>query len=149
MPHANAARHTQRSSFFMGWTFPDYTLVRRSGEPRGRSGELGDPERRVFAWQIAGAADVRAAALEVLAPGGAVGLGVPDFLDRGRVEVAEDRLAVEVGAAERHAAVPQHREGQPRPVAGIVDVRLGVERAGPVVQVGDVDLVGDRRASAR
>ena len=54
----------------------------------------------------------------------AVRLGVPDVLDRRGVQVAEDRAAVEVGAAERDPAVPQHRERQPRPVARVVDVRF-------------------------
>ena len=65
------------------------------------------------------------------------------------LQVAEDVPAVEVGAAERHAAVPQHGEREPQPVARVVDVGFAVERAGPVVQIGDVNLVGDRRASAR
>jgi hypothetical protein len=64
-------------------------------------------------------------------------------------QVAQHLAAVEVGAAQRDAAVPQDREGQPGPVAGEVDVRFLVQRAGPVVQVGDVDLVGDFCASAR
>src|SRR5262245_19468594 len=106
-------------------------------------GEFGHPERSVLPWQIAGPADIRYAALEVLTADAPVGLGVPDLTNRGFVEVAEDRPAVEIGAAQRDAAVPQDGERQPRPITGIVDVGLSVESAGPVVEVGDVDLVGD------
>src|SRR5262245_46911955 len=75
----------------------------------GKSGseELRHPERRVLAGQVAGAADVGAAALQVLAAGVAVGLRVPDLLNRRGVQIAEDGAAVEVGAAERYAPVPK------------------------------------------
>src|SRR3954469_18616360 len=83
-PKAKAARNAQRvKMFFIVWLAIEYTPLRTADRARqpGTSAQLGDPERRVFAGQIAGAADVGAAALEVLAPGRAVGLRVPDFLD--------------------------------------------------------------------
>ena len=72
-----------------------------------------------------------------------IGVTVPDLFNGRGVQVAENRLPVEVGTAERHAPIPQDREGQPRAIAGVIDVRFGIQRAGPVVEVRDVNLVRD------
>src|SRR4051794_14256207 len=82
-PATTAARNTQhRTNFFMGVP-ASIRLLRRRIELGGRldSDELGNPERRVLARQIARPAHVRAAALEVLSPDSAVEIRVPDLLD--------------------------------------------------------------------
>ena len=71
-----------------------------------------------------------------------VGGAVPDVFDRAGAQVAQHLAAVEIGAAQRNPAVPEDREREPRPVAGEADVRFLVQRPGPVVQVGDMNLVG-------
>src|SRR5262249_9201963 len=110
--------------------------------PLDGSEELRDPERRVLLGKVAGLADGRAAPGEGLEPQGEIGVRIPDFLDGVRPQVAENRAPVEVGAAERDAAVPERREREPRAVARVVHIRFLVQRAGPVVQIRDVDLVG-------
>src|SRR4051812_2988393 len=83
-----AARNApRRRVVFMG-VAPSIRPLGRRIELGGRpgtglgSGELCNPERRVLARQIAGPADVRPAALEVLAAHRPVGVGVPDLFDR-------------------------------------------------------------------
>ncbi len=72
-----------------------------------------------------------------------VGVAFPDLEQRRLARVPEDDATIEVGAAERDTAVPQDREREPRAIAGVADGALPVERARPVVEVRDVDLVGD------
>src|SRR5688500_8707062 len=124
---------SSESSFSFVWLAPDYTPLKTSphaiwlrahglrlrvkslwlrtyGSAGCRSGQLGDPERGILFRQIARPADIGTAALEVLPADGAVELPVPDLLDRLHVQVPEDRLTVEVGAAERDPAIPEDRE---------------------------------------
>src|SRR3954467_128754 len=62
------------------------------------SGELCNPERRVFPGQIAGAADIRAAALQMLPARSPVGRSVPDFGNRLGLQIPEDGPTIEIGA---------------------------------------------------
>src|SRR4051812_9552684 len=92
-PAARAARSAQRRMFFIDvWLAVSIRLLGRSGErgslpSRGSAAtglsrrlcELHNPERRVFAREIARPAHVGSAALQVRPPGVAVGLRVPDL----------------------------------------------------------------------
>src|SRR5579871_3716395 len=71
-----------------------------------------------------------------------IGGRVPDLRNRRAAQIPEDMPPVEVRAAQRHTAVPQHRERLPQPVTRELDIRMTVQRAGPIVQIRDVDLIG-------